>query len=199
MISKLYSASLLGIDAYPVEVEVDLARGLPFFSTVGLPDTAVKESRERVKSALNNTGYRFPNSRITINLAPADIRKEGTGFDLPICLGILAAQGIIDKSRLEQFLIIGEISLNGQIRPVHGALSFALAAKKLGRDFLLPKSNANEAAIVEGIKVYPIDNLTQAVDFINGKLDISSHKSDFSEIESDKNTILSDLSDVKGQ
>ncbi|MGA1869179.1 MAG: YifB family Mg chelatase-like AAA ATPase [bacterium] len=199
MISKLYSASLLGIDAYPIEVEVDLAKGLPFFSTVGLPDTTVKESRERVKSALNNTGYRFPNNRITINLAPADIRKEGTGFDLPICLGILAAQGIIDKTYLEKYLIIGEISLNGQIRPVRGALSLALAAKKLNRDLILPQINAHEAALVEGINVYPIVNLTQAVDFINGKLNIPSYTVDFSKITQNKKMLSDDFSDVKGQ
>jgi len=199
MISKLYSASLLGIDAYPIEVEVDLAKGLPFFSTVGLPDAAVKESRERVKSALNNTGYRFPNKRITINLAPADIRKEGTGFDLPICLGILAAQGIIENNCLNKFIIIGEISLTGQIRPIRGALSLALIAKKLGRDILLPKNNANEAAIVQGINVYPLENLTQAVDFINGKFHISSHEVDFLKIGSKKNLSSFNFSDVKGQ
>lgn len=199
MISRLYSASLIGIDVYPIEVEVDLAKGLPSFNTVGLPDTAVKESRERVKAALNNSGYRFPNSRITINLAPADVRKEGTGFDLPICMGILASLGIIDKNYLEDYIIIGEISLDGKIRPIHGALSCSIIAKRMGKNLLLPKSNANEAAIVEGISVYPVDNLIQAVDFINDKLIIPSHSVDLDKIWSNKRINSFDFSDVKGQ
>ena len=127
MLAKVLSSAVLGIDAYRVEVEVDIASGLPSFSTVGLPEASVKESKERVKSAITNSGYRFPDDRITVNLAPADIKKEGTGFDLPIALGILAATGIVPAEGLERCLILGELSLDGRVKPVRGSLPTSLA------------------------------------------------------------------------
>ena len=132
MLARVLSSAVLGIDAYQVEVEVDITSGLPTFTTVGLPETAVKESKERVKSAVNNSGYRFPDDRITVNLAPADIKKEGTGFDLPIALGILAATGVIPQESLSEYLVLGELSLDGRIKAVKGSLPMALAAKAAG-------------------------------------------------------------------
>ncbi len=132
MLAKTLCSAVMGIDAYLVEVEVDIAAGLPAFTTVGLPETAVKESRERVKAAIQNSGYRFPDDRITVNLAPAHIKKDGTGFDLPIAVGILAATLSMDRSKLAGHLILGELSLDGQVKPVAGSLSMALAARQAG-------------------------------------------------------------------
>ena len=131
MLAKVLSGAVLGIDAYRVEVEVDINPGLPTFATVGLPEAAVKESKERVKSAIGNSGYRFPDDRITVNLAPADIKKEGTGFDLPIALGILAATGIIPQQTISRYLILGELSLDGRVKAVRGSLPMALAVLEL--------------------------------------------------------------------
>ena len=130
MLAKVLSSAVLGVDAYLVAVEVDIALGLPTFNTVGLPDAAVKESRDRVKAAVKNSGFDFPAKRITVNLAPADIKKEGAAFDLPIAVGILAAQDIVRGDRLGQFVILGELSLDGSVRPIRGALSMAVAAAK---------------------------------------------------------------------
>jgi len=127
MLAKVTSGALIGIDAYPVEVEVDIALGLPQFSTVGLPEGAVKESKDRVKSAIKNSGYEFPNRRITINLAPADIRKEGAAFDLPIAIGLLSAIGLVDAHALKNFVLLGELSLDGRIKAVRGVLPIAVA------------------------------------------------------------------------
>ncbi|HUU41997.1 MAG TPA: magnesium chelatase domain-containing protein, partial [Desulfatiglandales bacterium] len=129
MLANVYSSSVIGIDAYIVQVEVDISRGLPSFSTVGLAEGAVRESKERVKAALKNSGYHFPADRITVNLAPADIKKEGSGFDLPIGIGILAATGLIHQSSLADHIIIGELSLDGRIRPIKGALSITIMVK----------------------------------------------------------------------
>jgi len=157
LLSKVLSSAVLGVDAYTVEVEVDIRRGLPSFTTVGLPEAAVKESKDRVKSAINNSGYRFPDDRITVNLAPADIKKEGTGFDLPIALGILAATGVVPPGRLSEYLILGELSLDGRIKPVRGSLPVALLARDYGlRGMILPTQNAREAAVVDGIEVLPV-------------------------------------------
>src|SRR6266545_313152 len=129
MLAKVLSSALVGIDAIQVDVEVDIAQGLPQFATVGLPDGAVKESKDRVKAALKNAGYDFPARRITVNLAPADIRKEGASFDLPISVGILAATGVVKKDRLEEYLLLGELSLDGSIKPVRGCLPVAVMAR----------------------------------------------------------------------
>jgi len=145
MLAKVLSSAVFGINAYVVEVEVDIAHGLPSFSTVGLPDGAVRESRERVKAAIKNSGYEFPPDRITVNLAPADIRKEGAAFDLPIALGILAATGAVEQSRLNRFLILGELSLYGEVKPVKGTLPVSIATRENGyQGIIIPRGNANE-------------------------------------------------------
>jgi magnesium chelatase family protein len=154
MLSKVISAAVLGIDAYPVEVEVDIAsRGLPFFSTVGLPDAAVKESKERVRAALKNTGFDFPLKQVVVNLAPADIKKEGSAFDLPIAIGMLIAEGVLTQEMVNGYLIVGELALDGRVKSVRGALSMAVLAKRAGhRGMVIPADNAQEAAVVESVK-----------------------------------------------
>jgi magnesium chelatase family protein len=170
MLAKINSVVVNGLEAYPVVVEVDLAAGLPMFTVVGLPDLTVRESRDRVRSALRNSGYTFPQRRVTVNLAPADLRKEGAGFDLPIAVGILAAEGLIPLEALRHFVLIGELSLEGGTKPVHGVLSMALFLQKLAiKGFLVPLENAAEAAVVDGVAVYPMATLPQVVEFLTGR------------------------------
>ena len=146
MLARILCSAVIGIEAYIVEVEVDIASGLPAFTTVGLPEAAVKESRERVKSAILNSGYRFPDDRITVNLAPANIKKDGTGFDLPIAVGLLAATHALDPKELGRYLILGELSLDGRVKPVAGSLPMALAARQAGyANIIVPCENAREA------------------------------------------------------
>lgn len=165
----MLSAALIGVEAALVRVEVDIAAGLPMFTTVGLPDSAVRESRERVRTAIKNAGYKFPQDRITVNLAPADVRKEGTAFDLPIALGILAATGNLPKSA-EPFAVIGELALNGEIHPVRGTLAVGLACRR-GRipALVVPADNRAEAAAVEGLRVLPARTLREAVGLLSGE------------------------------
>lgn len=171
MLATAYSSAIFGVDAYLVDVEVDVARGgIPKFIVVGLPDAAVKESAERVAVALRSQGFRFPGTRILVNLAPADVRKEGPAFDLPIAIGILAAHGQIPAEPLSDFLITGELSLDGRLRPVTGALPMALAAREQGkRALLLPAENAREAAIVRDLEVYPVETIRDAVETLAGR------------------------------
>jgi magnesium chelatase family protein len=170
MLARVFSGTVIGIDAHIVEVEVDIAPGLPSFTTVGLPETVVRESRERVKAAIQNSGYRFPDDRITVNLAPAGIRKEGTGFDLPIALGILTASRLIPGNGLERSWVWGELSLDGRVKAVRGSLAMAAAARAAGcRTVLLPGDNAAEASVIKGLSVLPVANLAQLVDFLNGR------------------------------
>lgn len=169
MLARVKSGALRGVEAYIVEVEVDLAPGLPAFTTVGLPETAVKESKDRVRAALKNSGYQFPGNRITINLAPADVRKEGTGFDLPVAVGLLAAQGLIPPERLERYLLFGELSLDGRLRPTRGVLSMALTTRDAGLALILARENAREAGVVQGLELYAVDTLAQVVDFLAGR------------------------------
>jgi len=169
MLAKVYSVAVSGLDAYSVEVEVDLAAGLPMFTVVGLPDLTVRESRERVRSALRNSGFNFPQRKITVNLAPADLRKEGAAFDLPIAIGILAAEGLIPAATLREVVMVGEVSLEGGIKPVHGVLSMALACRGRGsKGLLVPVENASEAAIVEDLPVYPVATIPQALEHLTG-------------------------------
>ena len=152
MLAKVMSASVLGVEGFTVAVEVDLGLGLPSFDIVGLPDTAVRESRERVRSAIKNSGYEFPAHKITINLAPANVRKEGAAYDLPIAVGILAAHGSVRMDLLERTVIVGELALDGQVRPVNGVLAMAQAVVEGGADFfVVPRENLQEAAVVEGL------------------------------------------------
>ena len=170
MIAKTYSFSLVGIDAVLVEVEVDLSSGLPTFATVGLPDSIVRESKERVKSALQNSGYHFPSNRITVNLAPAHLKKEGSGFDLPIAIGMLAAMQLLDAARASSVVMAGELSLDGRIKPISGTLPMAIHAREKGYEILmLPAENAAEAAVVEHLAVLPLQHLTEAVEYLNGR------------------------------
>ncbi len=201
MISKVTSSALLGIDAYLVEVETDISsRGLPFFSTVGLPDMAVKESKDRVRAALKNTGFDFPLKQITVNLAPADIKKEGSAFDLPIAIGIIIAEGLIDQKSVEGYILVGELSLNGKVKPIKGALSIAVASWKKGlKGLILPADNAAEAAVVRGVPVYGIETLPQVVEFLNGNLPVTSTVTDIEKAMAENSIYQDDFSDVKGQ
>ncbi len=200
MLSRVFSSAVLGVDAYTVEVEVDIRRGLPSFATVGLPEAAVKESKDRVKSAINNSGYRFPDDRITVNLAPADIKKEGTGFDLPIALGILAATGIVPHGRLTEYLILGELSLDGRIKSVRGSLPVALLARNSGfRGMILPRENAGEAAVVDGIEVLSVPTLGELVEFLCGLKLIQPESVDVQTIFQGAYPIEIDFCEVKGQ
>lgn len=201
MYSKIQSASVLGINAFLVEIETHLDNALPNFIIVGLPDSAVKESKERVTAAIKNSGIPFPAKKITINLAPADVRKEGSGFDLPIALGILCALNIVPPESTENILFLGELSLEGGLRPIHGALPIAYEAKNLGfRAIALPESNANEAALVDGIDVLPFTSLLQVVNYLNGNEYVEPRVVDKYKIfeESQFNYNL-DFADVKGQ
>jgi len=200
MLAKILSSAVIGIDAYLVEVEIDISLGLPVFTTVGLPEASVKESRERVKSAINNSGYTFPDDRITVNLAPANIKKEGTGFDLPIALGILAATGLFPQELISDYLVLGELSLDGRIKPVTGSLSMALAARDAGyKGILIPDDNINEASVVKGIEVLPVKNLPQVVNYLQGFKNIEPAVTDVKSIFAHVNRSGNDFAEVMGQ
>jgi magnesium chelatase family protein len=168
VLSSLRTATLFGLDACEVHVEVFVALGLPRFTMVGLPDASVRESRDRVKAAIRNAGFAFPSNRVTVNLAPADLRKAGSSFDLPIALGILAASGVVQRRHIPELVILGELALDGGIHPARGALPIAAAARRSGlAGIVLPRANAMEAAIVEGLRVLPVDSLLEAVAALN--------------------------------
>ena len=200
MFIKVFGMSVIGMESYPVFVEVDISQGLPQFATVGLPDTSVKESRDRIKAAIKNSGYRFPRSHVTVNLAPADIKKEGTGFDLPIAVGILAAEELISEDALHNCLFIGELSLDGSIKGVRGVLPAALKAKELGiQSVFVPEENAAEAAMVEGINVYPVKTLPDVVEFLSGRSNIEPLTLDISKIFQEIRQYDVDFNEIKGQ
>ena len=200
MLSKIYSSATYGIDAYLVEVETNVEQQIPGFTIVGLPDNAVKESKERVITAIKNSGYKFPIKRITINLAPADIKKEGSAFDLPIAVGILSANEIITGNQLDETIFLGELSLDGKLRHVKGALPITVEARNKGiKRVVLPVDSSREASIVDGVDVYGIDNLRDVVDFLNGDKDILPVRSEKDEIFSNVNRYHLDFTDVKGQ
>ncbi len=200
MIAKTYTCSLLGIDAILVEVEVDLSPGLPYFATVGLPDNIVRESKDRVKTALQNSGYPFPTERITVNLAPAHLKKEGAGFDLPIAVGILAAMGLLDRQMVEQVILVGELSLDGRVKPVTGSLPMAIHAQKSGYgQMILPQDNAFEAAVADDLAVLPVKHLAEVVGFLNGTQTITPVRIDREEIWNARITEGMDFEEVKGQ
>lgn len=200
MLAKALSSALLGIDAVIVDVEVDISPGLPQFATVGLPDGAVKESKDRVKSALKNAGYDFPPRKITVNLAPADLKKEGAAFDLPISVGILAATGAVKDERLKKYLLLGELSLDGIIKPVRGCLSVAVAARTAGlAGIIVPRENAPEGAVVAGIDVIGVSELAEVVEFLNGERRIDPHRVDVAELFERNAGTGDDFAEVKGQ
>ncbi len=200
MLAKVLSSTVIGIDAYLVEVEIDISRGLPAFTTVGLPETSVRESKERVKAAVSNCGYTFPDDRITVNLAPAHIRKVGTGFDLPIAMGILSATGIVDQEKISRYLVLGELALDGRIKPVNGSLPMALAAREAGfASIIVPYDNRREAAVVDGVSVYPASTLSQAVAFIRGEASILPEPFDKMNVLEANGNSGPDFSEVAGQ
>jgi len=200
MLAKVFSSAISGIDAYLVEVEVDIQEGLPAFTTVGLPDAVVKESKERVKAAIRNCHYQFPSNRITVNLAPASRRKEGAIFDLPVAISILAASGQIKSKMLNDYMILGELSLDGTIRPIRGTLPVAFLAKEKGLSgIIIPRENLAEAAIVKGIKAIPVSSLPQVVNFLNGLEEIKPVEIDPNEAFSSLPPYELDFQDVKGQ
>jgi len=200
MLAKVFSYGINGLDAYPVTIEVDVARGLPNTLIVGLPDNAVKESRERVRAAIKNSGFHYQPQRITINLSPADIKKEGPSFDLAIALGYLAATEQIPTARLNEFLFLGELSLDGLIRPIAGALSVALAADSNHfHGLVLPAANAAEGAVTNRIPIYPVKSLAEVVAFLNEPGLITPFTSSPESPPSSINRHDLDFADVKGQ
>src|SRR5437763_4730174 len=200
MLAKIYSAAVYGVDAYEVEIEVNGAGGDPVIVIVGLPDAAVKESRDRVTTAIANSGYYWPRGRTTINLAPADIKKEGPSFDLPIALGLIAVAEELDGSSFEKFSFVGELALDGAIRAVKGVLPVALEARRQKKEAIfVPAANAHEAAMVEGITVYGVQNLRETFQFIRGESEIAPTHGDLTSFFATHKNYDVDFSDVKGQ
>ena len=195
MLAQVRSYALFGLDAVPVTVEVDVSPGLPSYALVGLPDKAVEESRERVRAALKNAGFPYPQARVVVNLAPAELRKEGSQFDLPIALGLLAAQGVVPLEALSPFALAGELGLDGSLRPVPGAVNLALGALAEGKKLLLPLESAKEAALVEGVEVYGARSLQEAVAFLKGEEALAEARPE----EAPEAVEALDLRDVKGQ
>jgi magnesium chelatase family protein len=201
MLATVKSATVVGVDAVPVDVEIDAGRGLPCFNIVGLPDTAVKESRDRVKAAILNSIFEFPpNMRFTANLAPADLRKEGPSFDLPLAIGVLTALEKIPPKRLEGCLFIGELSLDGSLRPVRGALPVAACAREAGiKTLVLPEANAPEAAVVEALEIQHFKTLRELADWLNSDVPKEPYRVDMGELFHKSAVYASDFRDVKGQ
>lgn len=190
---------MLGLDGYIVEVEVDMAQGLPSFEVVGLPNAAVRESRDRVRAAIKNTGYSFPLRRVTVNLAPASVKKEGAAFDLPVAIGILVAMGEVSQGAVSRFLIAGELSLAGGARPVPGILPMAAAALQHKLDgILIPAGNAEEAALVQELPAYPVGDLREAVEFLSGGKKIGRYEGKAARFAANSDG-ASDFSEVQGQ
>ncbi len=198
MLARVLSTALVGLDAHLIEVEVDIGAGLPQFSVVGLPDTIVRESRDRVRSALKNTGFKFPIKKVTVNLAPAGLKKEGAGLDLAIALGVLAAEGVIPATVLNNHVLVGELSLDGRVKSVAGALSIGMACR-YKHPLILPAENAEEAAMIEGVEAFPVRTLPEAVEFLQGDLSIPAAVRDPSALASLPLSEEDDFSEVKGQ
>ncbi len=200
MLVKTYGSAVFGIDAVLITIEVNVGKGINFF-LVGLPDNAVKESRQRMESAIKNLDFKWPGKRIVINMAPADIRKEGAAYDLPLAVGILAASEQISADRISDYVMMGELSLDGTIHPVKGVLPIAIEARKKGfKGFILPRENAREAAVVDQLDVHPVDNLGDVIEFMNGDRELETVFVDTrNEFFSRLNDTDADLSDVKGQ
>ncbi|MFO8012420.1 MAG: YifB family Mg chelatase-like AAA ATPase [Phycisphaerae bacterium] len=200
MLGKILSAGVFGIDGYRVEVEFDVRSGLPAVVVVGLPDAAVKESKDRVATALKNSGYTWPDGRITVNLAPADMKKEGPAFDLPLALGCLAATGQMLSDRLKQYAAVGELALDGSVRPIRGALAMAMACRREGlKGLILPAQNAAEAAVVSRLEVVPVRALAQAVGFLTGDLPVEPCAVDLETVFEEARGDEVDFADVRGQ
>ena len=199
MLSIIKSMALNGLDGYLVDVQVDVSQGLPFWEVVGLPDVSVKEAKERVKTAIKNSGIDFQSKRIIVNLAPADKKKEGSSFDLPIAIGILVASECIEQPT-ESTVFIGELSLDGKLNKVNGVLPMCIEAKKLGiKKVILPECNAKEAGIVKGIEVIPADNLKDVIEYLNEEKSLEPINVNIEEIFENHKKEKFDFSEVKGQ
>ena len=200
MLVKVYGAAVQGLDALPVTIEVNASRGIKFY-LVGLPDNAVKESHERIVAAIENSGFEFPSRQIVVNMAPADLRKEGSGYDLPLAIGILAASEKIQSNRLDRFMLCGELSLDGSLQPIRGALPIAIKARELGYEGLIvPTENVREAAVVNRLKVYGVGHIRQVIDFFNGTATLEPTEIDTrKDFYGRQNTFEVDFADVKGQ
>ncbi|MCB9207279.1 MAG: YifB family Mg chelatase-like AAA ATPase [Ignavibacteriales bacterium] len=200
MFSKVFSSATYGIDAFLIEVETHCEKQIPSFTIVGLPDSAVKESRERVSAAIKNSGLEFPLKKITVNLAPADLKKEGSSFDLAIAIGLIASNEKISLEKLDKTILLGELALDGSLRKIRGGLSISVEAKKQGfENILLPNDSVTEASIVEGINVYGFENLKEVVEFLNSTREFEPRSTNLDEIFSEINKYHFDFSDVKGQ
>ena len=200
MLAKVYSAAVYGVDAFEVEIEVNGASGNPVIVVVGLPDVAVKESKDRVTTAISNSGYHWLRGRTTINLAPADVKKEGPSFDLPIALAMIAVGAELELPNVEQFCFVGELALTGQVRPVKGVLPVALEARRCGRKgVVVPVENAREAAMVDGIDVYGVRNLREAFEFLTGEKTLTPVREDITQFFARHQDYDVDFADVRGQ
>jgi magnesium chelatase family protein len=199
MLAKVFSATVYAIEGFFIEVEIDISSGFPTFTIVGLPDTAVKESKERVTAAIRNSGFDFPTKKITVNLAPADFKKEGAGFDLPIALGILAALGKVNLEEIKKYFIVGELALDGSVRAVKGVLPIALkVAREKNNNLIVPHQNVKETVVAD-INAFPVKNLTEAIKFINKEIEIAPFKMNLEELYEENYFYDVDFSEVKGQ
>lgn len=200
MISIVKSMCLHGLEGYPIEVQVDVSGGLPCFEIVGLPDTSIREAKERVKTAIKNSGFELQSRRIVVNLAPANTKKEGSYLDLPIAIAILLNIGEIQDQNLENTIFIGELSLDGKINKINGVLPICIEARYLGIEkVIVPHENSNEAAIVEGIDVIGVKTLEEVVKYLNGIIDLKPNKIDVKSYFEQNNKYILDFSEVKGQ
>jgi magnesium chelatase family protein len=200
MLAKLRSMAVLGIDAFEIGIEADISEMLPSFTIVGLPDGAVRESRERVMSAIKNCGFEFPARKVTINMAPADVKKEGSAFDLPIAIGLLMASCQASIESASEYIIAGELSLDGSVKSVKGMLSMAICARELGvQGMIVPKNNAREAAVAEGVSIYPVETLTEALEFLQKTKTILPYVTDLNSLFNQARHYAIDFKDVKGQ
>jgi magnesium chelatase family protein len=199
MLAKVFSAAVFGVDAFEIEIEVNGGRGDPVIVIVGLPDTAVKESKDRVTTAIDNSGYRWARGRMTINLAPANVKKEGPSFDLPIALGLIAVAQDIELRNCTDFCFVGELALTGAVRPVAGVLPIALEARRQGRrKVVVPEANAREAAMVEGIEVYGVRNLRETFEFLTAERELTPQREDLSRFFAEHQNYDADFADVRG-
>lgn len=200
MLSIVKTMSLHGLDGFLVEVQVDISSGLPYWEIVGLPDISLKESKERVRIAIKNSEEEFPSRRIVVNLAPANTKKEGSFFDLPIAIGILLSIQRIQNEELDDYILIGELSLDGKIKKVNGILPMCIEAAKLGiKKAIVPKENAKEAAIVKELEIIPVETLTQTIQYLNKEIQINCERVNIDEIFSKTENSNIDFSEVKGQ
>ena len=200
MLVKVFGAAVQGIDALVVTIEVNCSQGIRFFM-VGLPDAAVKESHERIVSAVEHNGYRFPRKQVIVNMTPADIRKKGAAYDLPLAVGILASDEKIETGKLSEYMLMGELSLDGSILPIKGALPIAIKAREEGfKGLIIPKANVREAAVVNHLDVYGVENITEVIRFLNGEIELEPTVIDTrAEFFREYTHFDLDFSDVKGQ